>query len=371
VARWLALCALAASACTIDARVGAFTRSGWVTVGWEAWQASTCPPARVDYGAMTHLAVRGWASQAGGGLGYGPDLTRSVALDLSARAHAAETRVLIGIGGYGDAGFASAAAAASRSAYVASLLAALDDVQYDGFELAIGYAAEDDVAALATALRAARPALVLAMPADWNGSAAPLAARLASTLDQVNLETMEMALVRSDWVSWHFAALAGEGPTHPASVAAVVARYTGAGVPREKLAVGVRFAGQAWSLPVTGPLQEIGAAAIVATPAYPEILRALYDAPGVVRGFSDDASGEGAGAEMSWLAFPSGYTPSGWPGAVSWVSYEDAASIAAKGAWARQNGLGGAYVWRIAEGVTNETTGANPLLDAVREAFLR
>lgn len=54
---------------------------------------------------------------------------------------------------------------------------------------------------------------------------------------------------------------------------------------------------------------------------------------------------------------------------VTFISYDDPTSIAAKGAWIKSNGYGGTIIWLINEGAIDES-GTNPLLDAVRSAFL-
>jgi chitinase len=61
------------------------------------------------------------------------------------------------------------------------------------------------------------------------------------------------------------------------------------------------------------------------------------------------------------------------PHACTYVTYEDAQSIGAKGAWVKAQGLGGAIVWTINEGyVPSAASGAqNPLLDAMRASLLQ
>ena len=55
----------------------------------------------------------------------------------------------------------------------------------------------------------------------------------------------------------------------------------------------------------------------------------------------------------------------------NFLSYEDAQSIAAKGAYARRNGLGGTIIWNIGEGYVPEQVGQeNALLEAVNNAFV-
>jgi chitinase len=56
----------------------------------------------------------------------------------------------------------------------------------------------------------------------------------------------------------------------------------------------------------------------------------------------------------------------------NFVSYEDAASIAEKGAYVRAEGLGGTIIWTISQGhIASAPQGQqDPLLDAIRAAFL-
>jgi len=66
----------------------------------------------------------------------------------------------------------------------------------------------------------------------------------------------------------------------------------------------------------------------------------------------------------------------GWTGlkgtgpAVTFLSYEDPTSIAAKGNWIKANGYGGTIFLLNNEGAT-DTNGTNPLLSAVKAAFLQ
>ena len=74
-------------------------------------------------------------------------------------------------------------------------------------------------------------------------------------------------------------------------------------------------------------------------------------------------------ARMHYRSYPGGFTPPGRSTA-GFLSYEDPDSIAAKAAWVRQTGGGGAILWTINYGCTDAATGANPLLDAARQHFL-
>ncbi|MDZ4234160.1 MAG: hypothetical protein U1C73_10470, partial [Dietzia sp.] len=50
------------------------------------------------------------------------------------------------------------------------------------------------------------------------------------------------------------------------------------------------------------------------------------------------------------------------------LSYEDERSIAAKGDYTHETGLGGTIVWVLNYGARAD--GSNPLMDAIKESFL-
>ena len=81
----------------------------------------------------------------------------------------------------------------------------------------------------------------------------------------------------------------------------------------------------------------------------------------------------------SFLSWPSEFHPA-WtdqfPGdqgpPTQFLTYEDTATVMAKGSWLKQNGYGGVIIWTINEGLAYPYGGdgyANPLLDATAAAF--
>src|SRR5439155_4738881 len=122
-------------------------------------------------------------------------------------------------------------------------------------------------------------------------------------------------------------------PCHPTSVDWNVRQFLAAGIPANKLSIGVGSYGACWN-PETGPGQALASpndlvasdndmsyANIVSD--YAPLMTARYD----------------AAAEQAELYSTSG--PEGDPGC-TWISYEDPRSVAAKGAYVKANGLGGA-----------------------------
>jgi chitinase len=164
------------------------------------------------------------------------------------------------------------------------------------------------------------------------------------------------------WDSWHSSALRGASERTPTSVESSVSVFCDAGVPANKLGVGVGFFGDCWSAPVTGPGQTVGRAQIVATDSemsYSKITRGGYDTP-ARRQFDNTA-------KAPFLSDKNGMGAEG----CTYITFEDAASIADKGAWALGQGLNGAIVWTINQGhdPSKPAGQRDALLRSTRTAF--
>jgi chitinase len=135
-----------------------------------------------------------------------------------------------------------------------------------------------------------------------------------------------------------------------------------AGVPASKLGVGAGFYGECYTSPVTAPVQTIGASQIAAsdgTMSYRNIMANYYS--------SADYHYDSA-ADVPYLTLSGSNAED-----CTYVSYEDATSIAAKAAWVKTQGLGGIIIWTISEGYVASlgTTVAaqNPLLEAMKTSL--
>ena len=242
---------------------------------------------------------------------------------------------------------------------------------YDGIDIDWeGGPSTDDalILDLVQRLRAALPAAILTMTAgSINNNIAPtdlssLFAAAAPSVDQINLMTYGMSGAYSGWKSWHSSPLHwNDDSTTPTGIDDTVARYVAAGVPAAKLGVGAGFYGECYTSPVTAPHQALGSSTVIASDgamSYRAIVSDYYSA---------DASHWDTTAMVPYLTL-SGSNAQG----CTYVSYEDARSIAAKGAWVKAQGLGGVIIWTINEGYLPDAgPGArNPLLDAMRTSFL-
>ena len=209
------------------------------------------------------------------------------------------------------------------------------------------------------------PGAVLTAPAEITTltfpNVPPVYREVAPQLDRINLMTYGMEGPWEGWQSSHSSPLDGAAEATPSSVAVAVGHFLVAGIPASKLGVGIGFFGDCWTKPVTGPGQSLRGATIAATDnelSYTTIM-ASYFAPAAAH--FDPA------AQVPYLSFGA---PTG-PQRCTYISYEDRASIAAKGAWARAHGLGGAIVWTInqAHDRTAPAGKRDALLGAVRIAL--
>ncbi|MFL5582732.1 MAG: glycoside hydrolase family 18 protein, partial [Gemmatimonadaceae bacterium] len=320
----------------------------WVAGYWVGYQRDLYPETEVDFSLLTHVMVGAINPTPSGGVTRdlfidnttGPQVART----LATRAHQAGRKAILMLGGAGQHdNLASAASPANRATFVANLLTTMDDLGYDGIDVdwePIETADRPALLALVQALRAARPGMILTVPvyftnANFPGDVDGWYAQLAAPLDQLNIMSYDMADNWGGWVSWHTSALQAEGADHPTSVASSVRAYRDAGVPAAKIGIGIPFYGACWRGP-TAPLQPLGSTAGVVAGdnvmSYPNLLATYFDAAAY---HWDDA------AKMPYLGFTS---PRG-PQRCTFISYDDPQSIAAKGAYVKTQGLGGAIVW--------------------------
>lgn len=323
----------------------------WLIGYYVGYQQQMYPPAEVDYGSLTHLAVGRVRPTATGGLitdfDIGP-LGPTVAKDLSKRAKEAGAVPLLMVGGAGEhAGWVGATSSANRAAFVAKLIKALDDLGYQGLDLdwePIETADQAPLLALVDELKAARPGIVLTVPVLWlnsNTTSVPsFFAQLAQKVDRLNIMSYGMADGWPGWLSWHSSALRGEGPTTPTSVSSTLNAFLNSGIASKKMGIGIGYYGSCWGSPVTGPRVAPNGGTIKASDnvmTYAAIMDSYYDTAALRYDTAADAT---------YLTFSSPKGPQG----CTFISYEDERSVAAKGKYVLDHQLGGEIIWTINQG---------------------
>jgi chitinase len=349
----------------------------WILGYQVGYAPAAMPNDKIAYDTMTHVVIGAVLPNADGTLNTGyyrdnPASGPSWAKEIVDGAHAAGRKALLMVGGAGTIdGFRGAASSAHRAAFVTHLLAAMDAAGADGLDLDWEPLPSSDYAnftAIAQALRTARPALVLTVPIgpiNTNLTTVPDAffGDIAPLFDRINIMTYEMAGGYEGWDSWFTSALQDQTDSTPMSVETSIDYYLASGVPRGKLGVGIGFYGMCWQglsaprQPVVGGAQVVGSDN---TYSYHNIVTSYYS----LANYHYDVA-----AESSYLGSATAFGPVGKK--CNFLSYEDAASIAAKGAWSNRNGLGGTIIWNIGEGYVPEQVGSeNALLQSVHDAFL-
>ncbi len=370
---------LALGACTGSAGSSTLTPPSSVTGAWVmgyavGYEQDLLPPNELNWSSLTHLAVGRATPNADGSLNTTFDIDAVSgpvwAKTMVQQAHAHNVKAILMLGGAGEhAGFVGAASASRRPVFVQNILRVVQDYGFDGVDLdwePVDTADQAPLRALAMSLKVAKPDLLLSVPVNFVNAnfpgeeARPSFAALAQTVDRLNIMSYGMAGVYEGWQSWHSSALTGEGDSTPSSVDSSVRAYLAAGVPASKLGVGIGFYGLCYQ-GVSGPNQSAAGMKIAAADgqmSYANIMGG-YFTPAVKKW--------DAAAKVPYLgsATPLGVSK------CTFVSYEDGQSIAEKGRYAREKGLGGVIIWTLGQAhLGNKPAGQrDPLLDAAKAAF--
>jgi len=331
------------------------------------------PISGIHWGGLTHIAASFYIPDGKGGWATG-SIDAVTAAALISAAHANGKKAIASIGGSMSGPMFEGSSNATNLPTFLTNLEALLAQGYDGididWEAGKLTAAQDQamMTALIDGIRAKSPNTILTLTAEstyenltvdlsWYGT-------IAAKLDQINLMTYGMSGTWTGWQSWH------SSPIHwnhvaatPVGIDVTIGHYLTAGVPAAKLGVGAGFYGTCYSAPVTAPLQALGASQIVASDgaiSYANVLSTYFSASA----YHYDAT-----ADAPYLTL-SGSNPH----KCTYISYEDATSIAAKGAWVKAQGLGGIIAWQLAEGFIPSGASVveqNPLLEVLRTSLLQ
>ena len=325
----------------------------------------------INWGAISQLSYGEVEVAATGELTpieAGGELSPARVQEIASMAHAHDTLALWTVTADAEA-FASAIAPGTREATIENLVAVISDWNFDGLDFAVAedLARSQDYQSFFQELRqalsgrqtsaGARP--LLSLSAD--GSAA-FWTEMHESFDQINLPTYEYSRPGQGWVAWHSSPIYDGGQTFRytsqplPSIDAEVSSYLDEGVPPEKLGIAISFYGCVWQGQVSRPADAWQDDAPQFECIDSAEVMARYDV--------DRYSAWDEQAQASYLGINDAQ-PS------EFVSWDDARAIASKFAYARQKGLGGIGVWRIAAGYrTNQAAGRpDELLQAVEDAW--
>jgi len=304
------------------------------------------------------------------------------------------------IGGAGVSGF-SALIASDASGLATKLIDAMASLHYDGIDLDI----EDgssvaQIATLAKALRQAKSDILLDYPGgsvEFGSAPDSSAVELSKWVDRYSIQSYfggshglytGKDYKGDSFESWFPSALGGATDLTPYAIDYGLGELAKAGVPRQKLALGIGAYAACYQIPTTTP----AGGADVSGPRMAAGAESSYcwDC-GVTGGdgkfpLSDFFAGNGrlsltsaaeqkrdAVAKEPYLGLAQAVNESHC-GTTRYIVYEDEQSIRDKGAFSRENGYGGVIVWTIGQAYLPEgATGGrsrNALTQALKQGFL-
>jgi chitinase len=270
----------------------------------------------------------------------------------------------LGVGGsWTQEGFRTWMKPAKRAEFVQLVVQKVKKGGYDGVDLDMEPIDSSDakdfvpfVQDLRAAMDALDPGWLLTAAVGWNEKAYGPVAKL---LDRVNIMTYDLSGPWPGWETWHNTPLSNGGKAFASTGAPMPSCQTlyneavAAGAPKAKLGIGIVFYAYVWS-GADGPNQPIGGVQVKANMPWFEMMDTLY-----------------ATKYEKWHKGPQApYLSIGSGAAGKFVSYDNEASIAAKIAWAKQQGLAGVIIWELGGGwrPSQPKGQCDVLLQAVKQA---
>jgi chitinase len=366
---------------------GSAAGTQWVLGYYVGYDINAYPIASIDWSGLTHVAFAPLTVTSSGALDLsfsdqnGTGQADAMALAQAAHTHGVKALLMLGGAGAG-ANIAAVAAASKRAAFITALLGAMSTLGYDGIDLDWEDSVNlDDLVALAQALRAAQPTILLSYPAGAiNGNIDTVDSRLvilAASLDRFNVQTYypSTAFAGQGWSSWFLSPLSGVSGSTPIAIDDTLARYAAAGIPKSKLGMGTAFYAICYTGGITGPRQPTNGTTQMIVGGDNDYPLSAFFASGSTFDASADANRKrDTTAAEPYLSLASPVTDAHCGAATQYISYEDETSIAAKGAFSKANGYGGIIIWTLQEGwlPANASGGRAPnaLMQALKSAFL-
>ena len=331
---------------TIAPSASAFKIVGYLA-GWNVYGARQIRIADIPADQFTHLNYA-FAGVTAGGLckednPSGDHANFAELQKLKQRYPHLQT--LISIGGADGAKYFSVAAktAEARKQFAASCVRFMQDNGFDGididWEFPTNAEEKQNYAAMLAELRAQlgkQNLLTIAAPAGPNNYAGVAWASIARDLDWINLMTYDFAGSWSPTTNFNAPLYAASKNANAYNGDAATQAYIAAGVPAQKLLLGVPFYGRGWSGvadPNHGLDQKFGGVPKGTQGGGAFDYRDLKQnyLPTYPRYWNDQA-------QVPWLYNPSTQV---------WISYDDPESIGIKTEYARAQKLGGVMIWEI------------------------
>jgi chitinase len=341
----------------------------WVTAYYAGWMQGNqwsfhLKATDIDYAAVTHIIHFSLVPNADGTLNSEANgITEENSAALISSAHAAGRKVLICVGGWNsDQGFAASTREGTRERFIMNLLAFVRTRKYDGIDIDWEPLPREYHKQYAAFLRELRLNMKtmdrdLLLTVACN-SGAEVFAQVHPVLDQINVMTYDYAGAWPGWFTWHNAAIYDGVHAH-------IQEFMDAGVPREKLGIGIDFYGYVWNSGtgtptggVTAPRQTWNSAPWVKDNVpYYQIMESFYDA----QAYRWDTL-----AQAAYLSIDKPTSADD-----KFVSYDDEFTCQHKISYVRERKLGGVIIWELGGGWQPKGEPRDRLLQAVKKAVTR
>lgn len=338
------------------------------------------PTAEIDWQAFTHLSYAGLTIGENGSLvplkSYQNlhDIEVQIGEIVSA-AHQAGVPVLLSVGGWNSReNFIRVIETDQQNKLISNLISILETHNLDGLDLNIEPIEDEDtgyyknfVHELHAALQQINPPLAdkpfLTAATSWQSE---MFGQIHTNFDQINVMTYNYSNAWEGWVTWHNSPVYSGGHTFPnedkllPSVEKDIKRFLDAGLPEDKIGIGIDFYGYVWSGQVNAPLQSWSSLPpkVQADIPYHAIMDSLY---------SPEYYVWDGHVKAAYLSIDKADSVSN-----RFVSYEDEKSIQAKFDYLRENRLGGVIIWELSAGYrAGQPPGEkNKLQEALKKALL-
>jgi chitinase len=336
----------------------------WVSAYYAGWMQGDLPPSAIDFSAVTHIIHFSISPSGGANIsGAGNGITPTTSAAICQAAHAAGKKVIITLGGWGDAeGLVTATNATNRAAFVTTLVNFILANGYDGID--IDWEPITSTSQFQLFIPALRAALDLAKPgcfitiAAMDGDGAKIAP-VASYFDQINIMTYDMSGAWDGWVTWHNSPIYNGGNKFPGlntflpSANGSVDEFIAAGVPKSKIGIGADFYGYVWK-GVSQPLQSwSNPPDVTGNVSYAQLMSTYASATALWD----------SGAGAAYISVPAN--------GGTFVSLDNERTMLAKADYVRNKGIGGIILWELGGGYRPSAPAGqrDKLLQAVKQGF--
>lgn len=323
------------------------------------------PPARINFNLYTHLCHAFVTADENGVVRTNRNVPNR---ELTSQAHQAGVKALLSLGGWGwDKQFAAMVSKPeAEDRYVKSVLAMVDNYDYDGIDLDWEYpdTAEEIVGFERLAKRFRKEldnlgakknrSMIQTMAAAANANTLRWLSNelLLETMDWVNVMTYDMAGDWTDYAGHHSPLFASsKQPGKPRSTELSMKYLLARGMPADRLALGIPLYGKGFAVSEPYASTKDKKPRQRSPGGHYSRLVQLQKEHGWTRKWDDET-------KSPWLVAPD-------RSAV--IGFDDAESVALKTKWAMKLGLRGVFFWEINQDRLGD--GTNPLQEAARKKF--